>query len=101
MLAESRQYLREAPWSACFQAVSVILLVLALNAVSDALRDVLDRHTSHLRSVRINIAGLDESAPVLHVPHENSRVRATPMLGSIPFGYVCRNESPGSGDGGP
>jgi ABC-type dipeptide/oligopeptide/nickel transport system permease subunit len=45
MLAESREYLRQAPWFGLFPGVSVILLVLALSAVSDTVRDVLDPST--------------------------------------------------------
>jgi peptide/nickel transport system permease protein len=46
MLAESRQYLRQAPWYGLFPGMALTLLVLAFNAVSDALRDALDPRTS-------------------------------------------------------
>jgi ABC-type dipeptide/oligopeptide/nickel transport system permease subunit len=46
MLAESRQYLRQAPWYAVFPGVSLTLLVLGLNFLSDAMRDMLDPRTT-------------------------------------------------------
>jgi peptide/nickel transport system permease protein len=46
MLAESRQYLRQAPWYGVCPGVSLTLLVLALNFVADALRDALDPRTN-------------------------------------------------------
>jgi peptide/nickel transport system permease protein len=42
MLAESRQYLRQAPWYGFFPGLALTLLVLSLNFVADALRDALD-----------------------------------------------------------
>ncbi len=42
MLSESRQYLREAGWFGIFPGVALMLLLAGLNALSDALRDVLD-----------------------------------------------------------
>jgi ABC-type dipeptide/oligopeptide/nickel transport system permease subunit len=47
MLAESREYFRMAPWFGLFPGLSVVLLVLALNAVSDALGDALDPRPSN------------------------------------------------------
>jgi len=46
MLSESRQFLRQAPWYGVFPGISLTLLVLALNFVSDALRDALDIRTN-------------------------------------------------------
>ena len=45
-LSESRQYLRQAPWYGVFPGLAVTLLVLGLNSVADALRDVLDPRTA-------------------------------------------------------
>ena len=42
MLAESRQYLRQAPWYGVFPGLALTLLVLGLNFGADALRDALD-----------------------------------------------------------
>lgn len=42
MLSESRQYLRQAGWFGVFPGVALMLLLAGLNALSDALRDVLD-----------------------------------------------------------
>lgn len=42
MLAESRQYLRDAPWYGVFPGVALTLLVVGLNFGADALRDALD-----------------------------------------------------------
>jgi peptide/nickel transport system permease protein len=42
MMAEGRQYLQRAPWMAAFPGVFLAFLVLTVNVVGDALRDVLD-----------------------------------------------------------
>lgn len=42
MLSESRQYLRQAGWYGVFPGVALMILLAGLNALSDALRDVLD-----------------------------------------------------------
>ena len=42
MLSESRQYLRQAGWFGVFPGVALMTLLAGLNALSDALRDVLD-----------------------------------------------------------
>ena len=42
MLQESRQYLRQAPWFGVFPGSALAILLLSLNYLSDALRDVLD-----------------------------------------------------------
>jgi peptide/nickel transport system permease protein len=46
MLSESRQFLRQAPWYGVVPGISLTLVVLALNSVSDALRDALDPRTN-------------------------------------------------------
>ena len=45
MLADSRQYLGQAPWYGIFPGVTLTLLVLGLNSCADALRDALDPRT--------------------------------------------------------
>lgn len=42
MMAEGRQYLQRAPWIAAFPGVFLAFLVLTVNLVGDALRDLLD-----------------------------------------------------------
>jgi peptide/nickel transport system permease protein len=42
MLSESRQYLRQAGWFGVFPGLALMMLLAGLNALSDALRDVLD-----------------------------------------------------------
>lgn len=42
MMAEGRQYLQRAPWMAAFPGVFLAFLVLTVNVVGDAMRDVLD-----------------------------------------------------------
>jgi len=42
MLSESRQYLRQAGWFGIFPGLALMMLLAGLNALSDALRDVLD-----------------------------------------------------------
>lgn len=42
MLSESRQYLRQAGWFGVFPGLALMTLLAGLNALSDALRDVLD-----------------------------------------------------------
>jgi len=42
MLAESRLYLRQAPWYAVFPGIALTSLVVSLNFCADALRDALD-----------------------------------------------------------
>jgi peptide/nickel transport system permease protein len=46
MLADSRQYLRQAPWFGVFPGVALTLLVWGLNSLADALRDALDPRSS-------------------------------------------------------
>jgi peptide/nickel transport system permease protein len=46
MLAESRQYLRQAPWYGLFPGLSLTFLVLGLNFLADGLRDALDPRLS-------------------------------------------------------
>jgi peptide/nickel transport system permease protein len=42
MVADGRDYLLAAPWVSLFPGLAVALVVMALNAVGDALRDALD-----------------------------------------------------------
>jgi len=42
MLAESRQYLRQAPWYGLFPGIALTVLVAGLNFFADGLRDALD-----------------------------------------------------------
>jgi peptide/nickel transport system permease protein len=42
MLADSRQYLIEAPWTMIFPGLSIMLTVLGFNLMGDGLRDALD-----------------------------------------------------------
>ncbi len=42
MVAETRNYMAEAPWAATAPAVAILLTVLAFNLLGDGLRDVLD-----------------------------------------------------------
>ncbi|WP_105318161.1 nickel transporter permease [Thermus tenuipuniceus] len=42
MVAETRNYMAEAPWAATAPAVGILLTVLAFNLLGDGLRDVLD-----------------------------------------------------------
>ena len=49
MLSESRQYLRQAAWFGVFPGVALMMLLAGLNALSDALRDVLDPHQINVR----------------------------------------------------
>jgi peptide/nickel transport system permease protein len=42
IIAEGRDYLREAPWICLFPGVAISLTVLGLNLLGDGLRDVLD-----------------------------------------------------------
>jgi peptide/nickel transport system permease protein len=42
MIADGQHYLLQAPWVSLFPGLAVSLVVMALNAVGDALRDALD-----------------------------------------------------------
>jgi peptide/nickel transport system permease protein len=42
MVADGKEYLAAAPWVSLFPGLAVALVVLAFNAVGDALRDALD-----------------------------------------------------------
>jgi peptide/nickel transport system permease protein len=42
IIAEGRQYMREAPWISLFPGVAIALTVLGLNLLGDGLRDALD-----------------------------------------------------------
>lgn len=42
MLADSRQFIQNAPWTLFFPGVSIMLIVLGFNFMGDGLRDVLD-----------------------------------------------------------
>ncbi|AKO91152.1 peptide ABC transporter permease [Priestia filamentosa] len=42
MLADSKQYLIQAPWTMIFPGVAIMLVVLGFNLLGDGLRDVLD-----------------------------------------------------------
>jgi peptide/nickel transport system permease protein len=46
MLADSRKYLRQAPWYGVFPGLCLALLVIGLNSLADAARDALDPHMS-------------------------------------------------------
>ena len=49
MLNDSRAYLREAPWYGLWPGVALTILLVALNYVSDGLRDALDPRGINLR----------------------------------------------------
>jgi len=49
MLNDSRAYLREAPWYGLWPGVALTILLVALNYLSDALRDALDPRRANLR----------------------------------------------------
>lgn len=49
MLNDSRAYLREAPWYGLWPGVALTLLLVALNYLSDALREALDPRRVNLR----------------------------------------------------
>ena len=42
MLADSRQFIQNAPWTVVFPGLSIMLTVLGFNLIGDGLRDVLD-----------------------------------------------------------
>jgi peptide/nickel transport system permease protein len=42
MLADSRQYIIQAPWTVLFPGVAIMLTVLGFNLMGDGLRDALD-----------------------------------------------------------
>jgi peptide/nickel transport system permease protein len=48
-LNDSRAYLREAPWYGLWPGVALTILLVALNYLSDALRDALDPKRANLR----------------------------------------------------
>ncbi len=43
MLAEGRDFMREAPWVVTFPGLAIMVVVLGFNLVGDGLRDILDR----------------------------------------------------------
>lgn len=47
MLADSRQYIQQAPWSVIFPGLSIMLTVLGFNLIGDGLRDALDPRMKH------------------------------------------------------
>ncbi len=49
MLNDSRAYLREAPWFGLWPGVALTILLVALNYLSDALRDALDPRRANLK----------------------------------------------------
>jgi peptide/nickel transport system permease protein len=49
MLNDSRAYLREAPWYGLWPGIALTILLVALNYLSDALRDALDPKRANLR----------------------------------------------------
>ncbi len=49
MLNDSRAYLREAPWFGLWPGVALTILLVALNYLSDALRDALDPKRANFR----------------------------------------------------
>jgi peptide/nickel transport system permease protein len=49
MLYDSRAYLREAPWYGLWPGVALTVLLVALNYMSDSLRDALDPRRANLR----------------------------------------------------
>jgi peptide/nickel transport system permease protein len=44
MIADGRDHLATAPWTSLFPGLAIAVVVMALNAVGDALRDALDPH---------------------------------------------------------
>jgi peptide/nickel transport system permease protein len=42
VIADGRDYLREAPWICLFPGIAISLTVLGLNLLGDGLRDLLD-----------------------------------------------------------
>ncbi|OAJ73628.1 peptide ABC transporter permease [Brevibacillus sp. SKDU10] len=42
MLADSREYIQQAPWTVIFPGLSIVLTVLGFNLIGDGLRDALD-----------------------------------------------------------
>jgi peptide/nickel transport system permease protein len=49
MLNDSRAYLREAPWYGLWPGIALTVLLVALNYLSDAMRDALDPRRVHLQ----------------------------------------------------
>jgi len=45
MIADGKDQLASAPWTSVFPGLAIALVVMALNAVGDALRDALDPRT--------------------------------------------------------
>ena len=45
VIAEGRDYLREAPWICLFPGAAISVTVLGLNLLGDGLRDALDPQT--------------------------------------------------------
>ena len=46
VIADGRDYIREAPWICFYPGMALLLAVLGLNLVGDALRDLLDPRTT-------------------------------------------------------
>jgi len=42
ILAEGRNYLRDAPWISIFSGLAIAITILSLNILGDALRDIID-----------------------------------------------------------
>jgi peptide/nickel transport system permease protein len=42
MLAESKDFMREAPWSVTFPGLAIMLAVLGFNLLGDGLRDLIE-----------------------------------------------------------
>ncbi|MFL6560376.1 MAG: ABC transporter permease, partial [Bacillus sp. (in: firmicutes)] len=42
MLADSKNYITQAPWTLFFPGVAIMLTVLGFNLMGDGLRDILD-----------------------------------------------------------
>jgi ABC-type dipeptide/oligopeptide/nickel transport system permease subunit len=42
MLADSREFMRDAPWTGVFPGLAILVVVMAFNFVGDGLRDALD-----------------------------------------------------------
>lgn len=42
MLSEARSYMEQAPWTALFPILFIVVTILLFNILGDSLRDVLD-----------------------------------------------------------